>query len=448
MKRKMFFIILFFLLLMPTEVYAANNVSISCDKTKLKANEETSCRLNLSNLNFTAIDVSGSLNLGGNLSIVSSSYDRDVWLSLDNSFDIKSINLIRHTNTFSSNLTIATFKIKASANASGSSVINFNNILVGNSDYQSVSLNCSPLNISFGNNVNTLSSLTVSGNNIDFSSDKTSYSINTDNDSITINATLTDSNATVSGTGNKKVNYGNNVFDIVVEAENGLEKKYSINVYRKDNRSSVNNLSKINLSNGKITFDKDNTDYVINVEHSVTNFEISYELEDSKSYAELIGDNNLSVGENVFVIKVTAENGNVKEYKIKVIRREDPALKKGFDIKIKGYNIDFDKNIYEYFIKTKDSKLDIEVITDENIVSYDILGNDNLKDDSVIWIIASDKDGKNSKYKIVIDGLTENLKDNKDNKFFDVILFISGLLNIVLIVLAILKRKDLFKKQL
>lgn len=448
MKRRLFYIFVFFLLLMPLDVYAANDVSISCDKTKLKVNEETNCRLSISNLNFAAIDVSGTLKVGGNLSIIDSSYDKNTWLSLDNTFDIYSINLIRHTNTKVSNLNVANFRIRASGNATGNSSISFNNVLVGNNDYQSVSLNCSPLNIYFGNNVNTLSSLVVDGYNIGFSSDKTSYSLNTDSDFISIKASATDSNAIISGIGNVSVNYGNNVFDVVVMAENGLEKRYTINVFRQDNRSSVNNLSKISLSSGKIKFDKNVTDYTVSVDNKVDNIKITYELEDSKSSAELIGNSNLSVGENIFIIKVTAENGSVKEYKINVVRKEDPLLKKGFDIKVKGYNIDFDKNIYEYLIETKDSKLDIEVITDENIVSYDILGNDNLKNESVIWIIATNKDGKNSKYKIVIDGLEDEKIEVKSNSLSNVILIISIFVNIGLTVLITLKRKDLFKKQL
>lgn len=442
MQRKIFLIFLFLLILIPSNVYAANDVSISCDKTVLRVNEETTCKLNINNLKFTAIDVSGTLKIGNNLSIVDSSYDKNTWLSLDNSFDIYNINLIRHTNTMVNNLTIATFRVKASGNATGNSSINFNNILVGNSDYQSVSLNCSQLNIHFGSNINTLKSLSVSDHNINFSSDITSYSLNTDSDSINISASATDSNAIINGMGNKKVSYGNNSFDIIVVAENGLEKKYTINVHKKDNRSSVNDLSKITLSNGKIDFDKNISDYVVNVENDIDNIEISYELEDDKSIVEIIGDSNLSVGENNFVIKVTAENGSVKEYKITVIRADNIMQnddKVGFNITIKNHEISFNKNKYEYWIKTPENKLDIKVATDENILNYVVLGNEKLENNSIIWIIINYIDGSSNYYKINIEKENAVLGKNS-NIFLFVMLFISIIANVLMIIFLIKKK--------
>jgi len=443
MKVRLGYIFLFFLLFVPLDVYATNDISINCDKSKLNINEETNCSLSINNLNFIAIDISGSLELGSNLSIVESSYNKEVWLSLDSVFDIKNINLIRHNNTLETNLTVATFKIKSSGNATGTSSIRFNNVLVGNSDYQSISLKCEPLNIYFGNNVNTLSSLEVLGYDIDFSTEKTSYSLNVDSEYIIINATSFDSNATIKGIGKKSVDYGNNKYDIVVLAENGLEKKYTINVNRNDNRSSINNLSKISLNDDEIYFDKDVIDYIINVDNDIDYVKITYDLEDSNSKAELIGDSNLSYGENFFVIKVTAENGNVKEYKITVIREESLDLKEDFYINVIGCDIEFDKNKHEYTVKTNNKKINFKVIKDENIVNYVILGNDNLKDGSVVWVITTEKEGKISKYKFNIETIEENDKI-ESRGFCSFVLIISLIINIGLIILIVVKRKVLF----
>ena len=50
---------------------------------------------------------------------------------------------------------------------------------------------------------------------------------------------------------------------------------------------------------------------------SVDKLDIDYTLEDNKAKAKII-DNNLKEGENKVIIRVTAENGDVKDYIINV----------------------------------------------------------------------------------------------------------------------------------
>ena len=103
---------------------------------------------------------------------------------------------------------IAEFKIKVSNNASGTSSISLTNINVSDKNYSSKSLSCNPLNISFTSSINTLNSLSVKEQQINFNKDTTTYSFTTNSDSITISATPTDSSATISGTGKINLNYG------------------------------------------------------------------------------------------------------------------------------------------------------------------------------------------------------------------------------------------------
>ena len=81
---------------------------------------------------------------------------------------------------------------------------------------------------------NTLKSLSIEGQKIspDFTSDKTDYSLTVPNDTKTvkINAEVSDSKANLTGTGEKEVKEGDNKFEIVVTAENGDKKTYTINV--------------------------------------------------------------------------------------------------------------------------------------------------------------------------------------------------------------------------
>ena len=81
---------------------------------------------------------------------------------------------------------------------------------------------------------NNLKSLSVEGFELSpaFSKDVTEYTVTVPEDTkeVTINATENDSAATVSGTGTFEVTQGTNTFQIVVRAENGSEKTYTVTV--------------------------------------------------------------------------------------------------------------------------------------------------------------------------------------------------------------------------
>lgn len=82
---------------------------------------------------------------------------------------------------------------------------------------------------------NNLSSISVDGYKLVKKSD-TSYTLDVGNSvsKITIKATAADSKASVSGTGTKSLNTGSNTFNVVVTAESGAKKTYTITVNRKD----------------------------------------------------------------------------------------------------------------------------------------------------------------------------------------------------------------------
>lgn len=86
--------------------------------------------------------------------------------------------------------------------------------------------------------VNTLSSLSVEGYELDkaFDKDTLEYSIEVPNDvtKVNVKASTTDDNATVSGIGEQEVREGNNKLEIKVTAENGDVKTYIINVKVKE----------------------------------------------------------------------------------------------------------------------------------------------------------------------------------------------------------------------
>lgn len=83
---------------------------------------------------------------------------------------------------------------------------------------------------------NNLSSLNIEGFNIDFDSSVTEYSISVPNDTkkVKIGASANDGKASVDGIGDYDVKEGNNEIKIVVTAENGDTKTYTVNVVVKE----------------------------------------------------------------------------------------------------------------------------------------------------------------------------------------------------------------------
>jgi len=91
--------------------------------------------------------------------------------------------------------------------------------------------------ISSGNNNNLLSSLSMSGGALSPATfDRYTYSyeaiVSSNVSSVTVNATASDSGATVSGAGNVGLNYGNNNINVIAIATNGSSRTYTLSIYR------------------------------------------------------------------------------------------------------------------------------------------------------------------------------------------------------------------------
>lgn len=97
-----------------------------------------------------------------------------------------------------------------------------------------------------------------------------------------------------------------------------------------ETKSNNANLKTIELSEGKIEFNKDTLEYTINVKNKVDKIKVNSTLEDSKASVEGNGEYKLKAGVNEIKLSVKAEDGTVKEYKIKVIRdiKEKTSRKK------------------------------------------------------------------------------------------------------------------------
>jgi len=229
--------------------------------------------------------------------------------------------------------------------------------------------------------VNTLNNLLLVGYDLDqaFDPNKTSYTatIPSDVDKVKIEAERTnalDSDKPKStfvkkyGPREVKVDYGKHSFEIRVQAENEKVKKYTINITRIDDRDPNNNLKTLNISSGKFKFDKDTTNYIINVENNVGVVNITCEAESEKAEVTCPGNVNLDVGSNKVSVKVKAENETTKEYKITINRlREGTTIEEVENIvylkhlSILNKSLKFNQKTTTYDIPiTKDNSLTFE----------------------------------------------------------------------------------------
>lgn len=128
---------------------------------------------------------------------------------------------------------------------------------------------------------------------------------------------------TLTGTGIHKLNPGDNRFPLTVTTPTGISRTYYVNVVRK--LRSANHLTSLEVrANGKTqtlnpAFDTATEEYHVEVEAGTTSAQIIVSQEEG---AKVSGDGNkiLEVGDNLFDIKVMAENGDERTYKVTIHR--------------------------------------------------------------------------------------------------------------------------------
>lgn len=93
-------------------------------------------------------------------------------------------------------------------------------------------------------------------------------------------------------------------------------------------KSTNNNLSGLSLSTGSLSpeFNADTTEYTVNLPADATTISIDASAADEKATVEGTGEHSLKAGTNEIAINVTAENGDVKTYYVKVNVDETPLV--------------------------------------------------------------------------------------------------------------------------
>lgn len=250
---------------------------------------------------------------------------------------------------------------------------------------------------------NTLKDLGVSGFTISpaFNKDTTNYSVTVPNDTdkVKINAEVNDGKATFEVKGGDNLQVGDNKVEVIVKAEDGSTKVYTINVKKEEKKQeeqpkldSDATLSKLNVSGYTLnpTFNKNTNVYTINVGSAVGGLNVDAIPTSDKAKVQVTGNNGWKYGMNTVTITVTAENGNKNIYIVNV-NRKDPTGNtptKSSDsylnsLVVNGVSIspNFDKDISSYTVTVPYDmeKLDISYVTSNGKAKVEILNNDELK---------------------------------------------------------------------
>ena len=221
-----------------------------------------------------------------------------------------------------------------------------------------------------------------------FNAEKTEYTVTVPSDVSKVNITATkgEKNQTITGTGTRVLSFGPNIVRVIVTAQNGDARTYVITVNREDDRSNDVTLKSLSVSNTDITYKKGQTEYEAIVSKSIDNVFIAAQTTEPRAQLVGTGSRSLSIGENIFEIKVTSKDGANQTYKIKIIRSEEelkPNEASTFleTLTINSIKINLKDDIYNYVTSVgEDIKtLDINLTTKSTTAKYKIKGADKLK---------------------------------------------------------------------
>lgn len=207
--------------------------------------------------------------------------------------------------------------------------------------------------------------------------------------------------------------------------------------------STNNELSSITLDKGSLTpsFNKNILNYQVTLDSS--NVTIGAVASDKKATVSGVGNKELKEGKNTFVITVTSEAGEKREYQIvitKPVKKQDNSEKKEEnsnssnttdnknsnqvennshqesnsssnlvklklkELVVEGYDLNFqeDKNTYDLLLSKDEKSLKIKAVSPSDDIKVTISGNENLKvGENKISILLEDKEGNKNTYTIV-----------------------------------------------
>lgn len=295
-----------------------------------------------------------------------------------------------------------------------------------------------------------LSSLNASGTDLTLEDEKFNYYVNYNgtSGSTKIYATLgSDKYRFVSGYGPRVVNlnFGNNEVFVKVIDESGEEITYTINITRKDERVDNNYLNNIVVNGKALNFDSEKQVYSFSVSYSTNKLNIKTSTIDTKARYNIIGGNNLAVGDNTVKIEVYAESGKKREYILNVYRSSSNDIPMSSNtrlalLKIIGYDIDFNSDNHDYKVMVKEEKpLEIYALAEDENSVVKIVGNRSIKHNDIVEVRVIAEDGSQDIYKIKV--VVEGMSNIDILTVVIIVLSVFVLISGSIIIVVLLKKK-------
>lgn len=419
MKKRVIFLIL--MLFSFSIVNAASDLKITCP-SKANAISTVECTLSLKPDNYELRGVQMNYSVSGGTYLD---------FQLDNDYTSYSLSssgalINRKTNyTGTSYDDLGILKIKMPS--SGTASVSISNIIAldKNNDEHSVSNANKTIRVTDTNNY--ISNITLSEGTIDFDKSKTTYDVkNINGSTIDITATLESSYAKISGdVGKKNLKFGLNTFKITVTSEAGVNRVYTLNIYRNDNRDKTNTLSSLEIENYKISpdFNKNTVNYTLTVKKDVTSVKINATLDsDKSSFNKGYGPRtvNLNYGVNTILIKVTSESDSTKTYTVKVTREDDRSSNNYLkSLNVSSGDFEFNKKTQNYSFTVQNEVTSIKVLAVAEDEKSTISGAKtyNLKEGlNKINIVVTAENKQTRTYTLQVTRIVKNINKEVNNK--------------------------------
>lgn len=313
--------------------------SITCEPSSIEVNKTTSCTLNgtVSGANVTSVH--GSIE-ASNMEVVSVSPNTSIFSQVSSGTQV---SYSAGTTPITGEFTLATFNVKGTSVGTGTVTFNPNNNQI-NTNEGAATISSASKNISITastagpSNVATLSSLSVSNTSITVNNYANGAIVDNSVASVTVTATPTDPNATVSITSGGTVALEAGVdtsITVTVTAQDGsTQKAYTFTVRRSSETLSTNNsIGSITVKNGDTEFPLDNTvesartTYTATVNSSVSTVTVQATAADSTAKITISGEattsKNISLTSGTKTVKiiVTSQSGSQKTYTLNIIKK-------------------------------------------------------------------------------------------------------------------------------
>jgi len=130
--------------------------------------------------------------------------------------------------------------------------------------------------------------------------------------------------------------------------------------------------------------------------------------EDTKANIILPTDNSLIIGENMKTISVTAENGDVVVYNVKIIRETLLSNNTNVKVKIDGEEVYFISDKWKQVDVNHDvKKLNIKTLPEDENTKVEITGNNLKEGENIIKIKITAEDGTKKELEIKVSKSSE-----------------------------------------